>query len=150
MPSWFLCKIKYKKEDNKGRIKTVSEQYLVDAVSFTEAEKRLHIELGSLLGEFHLSNITRSNVADVYLYEDSDIWYRCKICYISIDEAQEREKNITTNMLLTANDIKTAYERVQHQLRTMVVNYEVPEISQVAILEVFANYEMPKLPAKLV
>jgi hypothetical protein len=144
-----MCKIKIKKEDDKGRIKTLSEQYLIDAVSFTDAEKRLHEQLSTTHGEFHLANVSRSSVAEVHLYDDSDVWNRCKICYVSIDEAEGRERKITTTMLLTANDIRTAFERVQHQLRSMIVDYEIPEIAQVPILDVFAYNELPKLPSKL-
>ena len=42
MYEWFECKIKYEKTLESGLLKKVTEPYLVDAINFTEAEKRIY------------------------------------------------------------------------------------------------------------
>ena len=71
MRTWFLCKVKYAKENEEGLLKSISEQYLVDAVSFTEAEAILYDRLGSQIrGDFQVTGISKSNIVDVFYYED--------------------------------------------------------------------------------
>ncbi len=86
MRIWFLCKVKYAKETEEGLLKSISEQYLVDAVSFTEAEAILYDRLGSQIrGDFQVSGISKSNIVDVFFYDDADIWYKCKVTYLIAD-----------------------------------------------------------------
>ena len=49
MKTWFTCKVKYQKQDDEGRIKNVTEAYLTDALSFTEAEARIYEEMGQFI-----------------------------------------------------------------------------------------------------
>ena len=138
MKDWFVCKVKYQKQDEKGKIKNVAEQYLVDAVSFTEAESRIYEKMGEMVsGDFRVSNITKSNFTDVFYYEDAHVWHKCKMTYALEEEGSGKEKKITNYILLTAPDVKTAYERVYESLKTMLVDFRVPEVSESPILEVF-------------
>jgi hypothetical protein len=138
MKTWFVCKVKYQKQDEKGKVKNVSEQYLVDAVSFTEAESRIYEKMGDLIqGDFYVSNISKSNFTDVFHYEDAETWHKCKMTYTLEVEGSGKEKKITNYILLTAPDVKTAYDRVYESLNNMLVDFRVPEISESPILEVF-------------
>ncbi|BDD09866.1 hypothetical protein FUAX_22980 [Fulvitalea axinellae] len=138
MNSWFLCKIKYKKEDDKGVLKSIAESYLVDAISFTEAEARIHEEVGSLIsGEFLISNLNKTKILDVFGYDDADLWYRCKITYVLADEESGKEKKVTNFMLVAANDAKQAYDRITESLSTMLVPFRIPEVVETPILEIF-------------
>lgn len=143
MKTWYICKVKYQKQDEQGRVKNVSDQYLVDAVSFTEAETRIYEKLGSVLsGEFHISNISKSNITDVFYYEDSDIWHKCKMVYtLEVEDSGPRgngkEKKITNYILLTAPNVKTAYDRMYESLNNMLVEFKVPEVVESLIVEVF-------------
>ena len=97
MRIWFLCKVKYAKETEDGLLKSISEQYLVDAVSFTEAEAILYDRLGSQIrGDFQVTGISKSNIVDVFFYEDADIWHKCKVTYLVADGDSGKEKK---NML---------------------------------------------------
>ncbi len=40
MYNWFECKVKYEKEIGEGKVAKQAESYLVDALNFTEAEKK--------------------------------------------------------------------------------------------------------------
>jgi hypothetical protein len=138
MKIWFLCKIKYQREEENGKIKKISEPYLVDAVSYTEAEARIYQELGSIIpGEFEVTAITKSRFVDIFHYDDNDVWYKCKVTYMVADENSGKEKKITNLMLVTAAHVKEAYERIHESLSTMLVPFEVPEISQSPIVEIF-------------
>lgn len=138
MATWFICKVKYQKQDEKGKVKNLSEQYLVDALSFTEAEARIYEKLGSVIsGEFHINNISKSNLTDVFFYEDADVWYKCKMTYSLEEEGSGKEKKIVNYVLLTAANAKQAYERVYESLNNMLVEFRVPDVVESAIVEVF-------------
>lgn len=138
MRTWFLCKVKYAKENEEGLLKNISEQYLVDAVSFTEAEAILYDRLASQIrGDFQVTGISKSNIVDVFFYEDSDIWYKCKISYLVADADSGKEKKVTQYMIVTAEDVKNAYDRIQESLSKMLVSFRIPDIVESAIVEVF-------------
>ncbi|WP_194774354.1 DUF4494 domain-containing protein [Pararhodonellum marinum] len=138
MRVWFLCKVKYAKENEQGLLKNVSEQYLIDAVSFTEAEARIYDMLGSVIrGDFQVTNISKSNIVDVFFYEDVDIWHKCKITYIVEDADSGKEKKVTQYMLVTAHDVKEAFERIYESLNNMLVTFRVPDVNESPIVEVF-------------
>lgn len=143
MATWFICKVKYQKQDEKGRATNVSEQYLVDALSFTEAEARIYEKLGSVIsGEFYINNISKSNLTDVFYYEDADVWYKCKMTYALEVEGSGRqsggkEKKVVNYVLLTAANVKQAYERVYESLDNMLVEFQVPDVVESPIVEVF-------------
>lgn len=138
MRTWFLCKVKYAKENEQGLLKNVSEQYLVDAVSFTEAEARIYDMLGSVIrGDFQVTNISKSNIVDVFYYEDIDVWHKCKITYLVTDADSGKEKKVTQFMLVTAHDVKEAHDRIFESLNNMLVTFRVPEIAESPIVEIF-------------
>ncbi|MFA0962863.1 DUF4494 domain-containing protein [Roseivirga sp. BDSF3-8] len=138
MKIWFICKVKYAKEDDKGILKNVSENYLVDAVSFTEAEARIYDELGSIIrGDFQVTNISKSNIVDVFHYDDIDIWHKCKITYVVADEDSGKEKKVTQVMLVSAHDVKEAYDRIRESLNNMLVSFRIPEVIESNIVEIF-------------
>jgi hypothetical protein len=136
MRTWFLCKVKYAKENEEGLLKNISEQYLVDAVSFTEAEAILYDRLASQIrGDFQVTGISKSNIVDVFFYENSDIWYKCKISYLVADADSGKEKKVTQYMIVTAEDVKNAYDRIQESLSNMLVSFRIPDIVESAIVK---------------
>lgn len=138
MRTWFLCKVKYAKENEEGLLKSITEHYLVDAVSFTEAEAILYDRLGSQIrGDFQITHESKSNIVDVFFYEDSDIWHKCKITYIVADGDKGKEKKVVQYMIVTAEDVRQAYDRIQESLSNMLVSFRVPEITESPIVEVF-------------
>lgn len=138
MRQWFIGKVKYAKENDQGLLKNVSEQYLIDAVSVTEAEAILYDRLGEMIrGDFHVKGITEANIADVFLYEDSDLWHKCKVTYLVADGESGKEKKVVQFIMVTANDVKQAYDRIQESLSNMLVSFRVPNIDESSIVEVF-------------
>ena len=138
MRTWFLCKVKYAKENEEGLLKNISEQFLVDAVSFTEAEAIIFDRLGSQIrGDFQVTGLSKSNIVDVFFYEDADIWHKCKITYLVTDADSGKEKKVTQYMLVTANELKEAYDRIQESLSNMLVSFRVPDIVESPIVDIF-------------
>jgi hypothetical protein len=137
MRTWFQVKVKYAKETDQGLLKQISEQYLVDAVSFTECEAIIYDRLGEVIrGDFQITAISKSNIVDVFFYEDADIWFKCKIQYMVVDESG-KEKKVIQYMIVTASDVPQAHERIQIALKNMMVSFQVPDVVETKIVEVY-------------
>lgn len=138
MKTWFNCTVKYMKENDQGKTKMVTEKYLVDALSFTEAESKIYKEIGQrVMGEFQVHAIARSGITDVFEYPDADTFYQTKVCYHAADADSGKEKKITDLMLITAKDVNQASDRIKESLNNMLVTFTVPEVKESQILEVF-------------
>lgn len=138
MNNWYTVKVKYTKQLDNGTLKRVTEPYLLDAVSFTDAEARIYLELGtSIKGEFLVTGIAQTNFSDVFNFEDCDDWYKCKVTYQSEDADSGKSKKVSNMFLVTANNVKEAYERITESLDSMLVGFEIPQIMLTPIIEVF-------------
>lgn len=137
MASWYLGKIRYQKEDETGRLKTTNEAYLVDALSYTEAEARLYQQIVTDASDFSVTAITRMRLADLFTFEGGEKWFKCKVIYYSVDEKSGKEKKIVNYMLINADDISEALTRITDSLKTMLVPYETTDINLTPILDVF-------------
>lgn len=138
MESWMTIKVKFTKEFSDGTLKRVTEPYLVSAMSFSEAEARIYKEVGEFCkGEFSVVSIAKTDFADIFMYDDIDIWYKCVVAYVSEDEASGKEKKIKNNYLVSAHNVKQAYERIEESLHGLMVSYDTPTISETAIVEIF-------------
>jgi len=144
MRTWFLCKVKYAKENEQGLLKNITEQYLVDAVSFTEAEAVLYDRLASQIrGDFQVTGVGKSNIVEVFEYDDSDLWHKAKVTYLVVDGDSGKEKLVVQYMIVTAQDVKEAYDRILESLSNMLVSFRVPKVEETSIIEVFP-YEKPQ------
>ena len=138
MNTWFECKAKYQKTGEDGKDKMVSENYLVDAVSFTEAEKRINKELEPYIsGEFFVVVIKIANFSEIIPDENGDRYFKTKVSFISVDEEKGVEKRSSTYMLVQANNVKEAYVNTEKALSDTVSDFEIPAISESNILDVF-------------
>lgn len=139
MHTWFECKVKYVKIDEvSGREKKVNEPYLVDAVSFTEAENRIHQELEQMIrGDFMVTNIRKANYADIFPFDNADRWFKCKVSYVALDEGAGKEKKVSNTMLVMGNDLKEAYDNLMQALDGMTVDFEVNGINESPLMDVF-------------
>ena len=100
MNSWFTVKVKYTKQLENGSLKRVNEPYLLAAMTFTDAEARIYEELSAMIrGEFMVTGITRTDLQDIFQYEDSANWFKCKITYGVDEEDGEKKKKVAQNFL---------------------------------------------------
>ena len=140
--SWFTVKVKYTKQFQNGTLKRVSEPYLLGALSFTDAEARIYEELGTRIrGEFHIIGISRTEIQDIFAYDDTGIWYKCKISYLVENDENEKQKKISQQFLVEADSIKDAYERLKESLSSIGVDFEIPSILLSPIIDIFPNDE---------
>jgi len=139
MHNWFECKIQYEKLSTEdGKQKKSTDTYLVDALSFTEAEARLIKEVTPYMtGEFTVSNLKRSKVYEIFDSPEGDRWYRAKVLFIILDEEKGTEKKVPSNMLIQASDIQTALVRLNEGMKGTMSDFEIASISDTPILDIF-------------
>lgn len=140
MSEWFECKVKFERTMQDGALKKVCEPYLVEALNFTEAERRIIEELSPFIsGEFEVSNISRARYAEVFeTVEDSaDKWYKAKLVFITLDEKSGKEKKTSHNMLVQASDFHDALKRLDEGMKGSMADYTVAAINETALLDVY-------------
>ena len=140
MHNWFECKIKYDKTLENGLTKPVTEPYLVDALSFTEAEARIIEEMTPYLsGEFTVSDIKRAKYSELFFAEDTsaDRWFKCKLTFITLDEKSGAEKKTSTNVLVQASDLRDAVKRLDEGMKGSMADYIISSIAETAIMDVY-------------
>jgi hypothetical protein len=139
MHNWFECKIQYEKiSPDDGKQKKSTDTYLVDALSFTEAEARLIKEVTPYMtGEFTVSNIKRSRIYEIFDSPEGDRWYRAKVLFIILDEEKGIEKKVPSNMLIQASDIQTALVRLNEGMKGTMSDFEVASICDTPLLDIF-------------
>lgn len=153
MASWYLGKIRYQKEDEAGSLKTINETYLVDAVSYTESEARLYKQIVTGASDFSVTAITRMRLADLFAYEEGEQWFKAKVIYFSVDEKSGKEKKIVNYMLVNADGIQQALDRINESMRNFLIPYETTDINLTPILDVFPytaeEDEQQEVPANM-
>ena len=142
MNQYFFAKVSFLRQQNDGTIKKESEQYLVDAMSFTETEARVIKEVGESVRELYIDSVARSPITEVVTYGDTDLWFKCKVVYKDVDPDSGKEKKTTLYILVNANDAHEAYERCKDHLKEMLVPFEIPKVEETSICEIY-QYEKP-------
>lgn len=138
MYNWFECKIRYDKMLETGMQKTVTEPYLVDALSFTEAEARIIEEIKPFIsGEFSVSDIKRVKYTESFFNETGDRYYKAKLYFITLDEKSGAEKKTAVNMLVQASELKEAVEIVEVEMKKTMIDYTFAAVNETAIMDVF-------------
>lgn len=138
MYNWFECKIRYDKMLETGIQKTVTEPYLVDALSFTEAEARIIEEIKPFIsGEFSVSDIKRVKYAESFFNETGDRYYKAKLYFITLDEKSGAEKKTAVNMLIQASSLNEAVEFVDSEMKKTMIDYALASVAETAIMDVF-------------
>ncbi|RIH66838.1 DUF4494 domain-containing protein [Mariniphaga sediminis] len=138
MQTWFECKVKYVKVSESGKEQTVTENFLLDAVSFTDAETRMIRQMQQMVkGEFSVTDIKKSKIAEVFPFENGEWWFKATINLVTIDEEAGREKKLRTYYLIMADDIKEALERLDESLSYLVIPYVVSSLAVSTIVDVF-------------
>lgn len=140
MNKWFECKVKYVKAMENGLEKKVSEAYLVDALSFTEAEKRFLEEIRPFMsGEFEVSDIKRVNYSEVFFNtaDSADKWFKCKLSFITLDEKSGAEKKSNSYALVQAADLREAIKYLDEQMKGTIMDYQIAQVTETMIMDVY-------------
>jgi hypothetical protein len=138
---WYECKIKYRKTDDTGLQKVATEPYLVDALSYTEAESRINEELSAYISEeFKITNIKVANFAEIHPFENADCWFKSKVSLVAYDDESGKERKTNMYLLVQANDVKEAYDNTIHVMKNTMGDYSIPAISESPIMDVFPYF----------
>tara|TARA_R100000935_G_scaffold20966_1_gene39306 strand:- start:2613 stop:3131 length:519 start_codon:yes stop_codon:yes gene_type:complete len=139
--TWYECKVKYRKTHESGEQKLTTETYLLDAISFTEAEARINEEMTAYTSEeFLITNIKVSNLSEVHPFENSDRWFKSKVSLIALDEKSGKEKKTNVYILIQANDVKEAFENTSQAMDNTMGDYSIPAITESPIVDVFPYF----------
>lgn len=120
MHNWFECSIRYEKVAENGMNRKVTEAYLVDALSFTEAEARIIEEMNPYInGEFTVSGVKRAGYSELFPSEEdaADLWFKCKLFFITLDEKSGAEKKTPTTVLVQASDLRDAVKKLDEGMK---------------------------------
>ena len=138
MQIWFESKVQYIKVDESGNERKVTENYILDAVSFTDAETRMIKAMQEMVkGDFSVTNIKKSNVGEIFSYPQGEWWFKAAVHIVTIDEEAGREKKIRTYYLVQADDIEQAIKRLDESLNYLVVPYIITSMAVSTIMDVF-------------
>jgi hypothetical protein len=123
-----------------GLQKKVKEQYVVDALSFTEAEKRITEEMSSYIsGAFDVADIKKATYKEIFFSDEAtaDRWYKAKVQFITIDEKTEKEKRSNVYYLVQASTLQGALKNVDEVMGGTMIDYAIAAISETTVMDVF-------------
>ena len=139
--TWYECKVKYRKMSDTGAQKVTTEPYLVDAISYTEAETRINEEMKAYISdEFKITNIKVANFAEIHPFENTDRWFKSKVSLIAFDEESGKERKTNMYLLVQANDVKEAYDNTVAVMKDTMGDYTIPAITESPIMDVFPYF----------
>jgi len=142
---WFECKIKYEKVMEDGLQKQVMEQYVVDALSFAEAEQRITEEMSAYIsGEFEVTDVKKAAYKEVFFDDDDphgDRFFKVKLDFITIDEKTEKEKLSRVTYLVQADNLNSAMRNVDTVMGGTMIDYDAASISDTNLVDVFETME---------
>ena len=138
MTNWYECKIKYEKTLETGTQKKVTEAYLVDAMTFTEAENRIIEEMTPfIVGEFEVTAVKKERISEMFIDPQGDKWYRAKVNFITLDEKSGAEKKTASVMLVQASDFQRAVKNLEDGMKGTMSDWEINTIAETALMDVF-------------
>ena len=140
--NWFECKIRYEKTMEDGLQKKVTEAYIVDALSFSEAEERIIEEMSSYIsGEFNVTDIKKAAYGEIF-FDDSELadrWYKAKLQFITIDEKTEKEKRSNINYLVQAGSFNGAVKNIEEVMGGTAIDYVIAAVQETTLMDVYEH-----------
>ena len=137
---WFECKIKYEKVMEDGLQKQVTETYVVDALSFTEAEQRIMEEMSNYIsGEFEVADIKKAAYKEIFFSDDemADKWYKAKLQFITYDEKTDKEKRSSVTYLVQAGSFNGAVKNIDEAMGGTMIDYVISSVAETTLMDVY-------------
>lgn len=141
MNTHYECKIRYEKVMENGMNRKVTEPYIVDAMSFSEAEKRTIEELTPYIsGEMNITAIKIASYAEVRTSDNpaDDRWFECRLKFITLDEKSGRERKVATTYLVQSSSVQSAHNVVKDLMSETLADYEIASIKETDIVDYFS------------
>lgn len=140
--NFFKLKVKYLVQDpDKGIISKKTSEYVLKAVSFTDAEASL-LEFLKDDFEYNLVSCSKFNIQDVRIDETKDDYFKVKIVSTSSDVDNGKTSKIIDNYIIQGNTVEEANKSIKQLLSGSVMDYEIENIQKTKIEKVF--YEVNK------
>lgn len=142
--TYFECGVRYERQTENAGQKKVTELYIVDAISFTEAEERITREMQPFVsGTFDVITIKRTRYSEfINNVPFGDRFYKVKVMYITLDE--KTAKHTPVFFLVQASDINTARKVVDDYHKSTAIDYEIVTLDETKYLDVFLHNSQPK------
>lgn len=138
MNNWIETKLKFDKTMENGEVKKVIEQYLVNALSCTEAEARIIKEATQFIsGDFAVEAVKKSNISEIFYDDCGYRWYKVKTAFITLDEKSGLEKKSNQYMMVQAADFHNALENFIEGMKGTMTDFEIVSISETKIMDVY-------------
>ncbi len=141
MTQYFECKVRYEKTLENGLVKRVTEPYIVEALSFTEAEARFTQEIEPFVSgsEYEISDIRKARLSDLIESQDGndDRWFKAKVAFLSLDEVSGQEKRTNQTMLVKAQDLRVAVKNLDAYMAGSMADYLIVGLAETAIMDIF-------------
>lgn len=139
---WFECKVRYDQTQETGLQKKVTEQYVVEALSYTEAEAAIIKEVKPYVsGAFKITGIKPAAYREVCFSEDTqaDRWFKAKLTFITLDEKTEKEKLYHAFFLVQASSLDNAVQNIGVAMKGTMIDYDKSSVAETKILDVFEH-----------
>ena len=143
MSTWIEVKVRQEKMTETGKTVKVTEPYLVDALSCTEAEARVVEEIAPYTSEFNVLNVSKTKISEIFWNESGDRFYRVKVNFITLDEKTAAEKRTASYILVQASTFDEALKNFHEGMKGTMAYYEIETISETKIVEVY-KYKVPE------
>ena len=137
---WFETIVRYDKTMESGETKKVSEVYVVDAITFGEAEESITREMRHFIdGDFEVKNINPASYSEIFFSdnETDDKYYRVKLDFITVDERTQKEKKSKVAYLVQAGSLEQARKNTEEVMNGTMIDYEFVSVTETKIFDVF-------------
>lgn len=135
--------MKYDKTMENGLIKKVTDAYLVDALSFAEAENRFIEEMAPYMsGEYEVTDIKKAKIAELFESNDSlaDRWFKARVAFITLDEKTGAEKRLRQTIMVQAVDLRDAQKNLDEGMKGTLGEWVCESLAETKIMDVY-RYE---------
>lgn len=137
---WFETIVRYDKVMESGETKKVSDTYVVDAITFGEAEESIAEEMKPYMsGDFDIKNINPAPYSEIFFSDNDtdDKYYKVKLAFITIDEKTQKEKKSKVTYLVQAGSLEQARKNTEEVMKGTMIDYEFVSVTETKILDVF-------------
>lgn len=138
--SWFECSVSYEKVQEDGTERRITEKYVVEAFSFTEAEANITNQIVNCVsGELKVKGIVPAQYNEIFFSDadSDDYWFKVKVKFITLDERSNKEKYTNVIYLVQGSDISSAKAYIENILSGSMLDFDLCGISKTKILDVF-------------
>ena len=139
---YYEVKIQYQKILEDGKEKKVTEQYVVEALTFTEAESRIIEEMTPYIsGEFDVVSEKIAPYNEIFLSDrtDDDKWFISKVGFITLDERTDKEKKQTFRYLVQAATSELALDYTKEMFSHGMSDYSIEAVQDTPTIDVFLH-----------